>query len=112
MDDWATKRMAELEAAAPAKRKNKKDAFVKVPLWWIEQVTRATKSPQVFAAIWLLHLSWQAKSTTFTLPNARLAAQGVDRQAKRRALATLEKAGLITVERRGRKPPRITLVGL
>jgi DNA-binding transcriptional ArsR family regulator len=47
-----------------------------------------------------------------TLPNARLAAQGVDRQAKRRALTTLEKAGLITVERRGRKPPRITLVGL
>jgi len=111
MDDWATKRMAELKAAAPV-RKNKKDAFVKVPLWWIAQVTRAAKSPQVFAAIWLLHLSWKAKSTTFTLPNARLATQGVDRQAKRRALATLEKAGLITVERRGRKPPRITLVGL
>jgi hypothetical protein len=110
MDDWAKQRLAELEAAAPVKRKNRKGAFVKVPLWWIEQVTRATKSPQVFAAIWLLHLSWRAKSTTFTLSNARLAKHGVDRQAKRRALANLEKAGLITVERRNRKPPRVTLV--
>ena len=28
MDDWAKKRLAELEAAAPVKRRNRKDAFV------------------------------------------------------------------------------------
>jgi hypothetical protein len=92
--------------------KSNKDTFVKVPLWWIEQATRATRTPQAMVCIWLLHLSWQAKSMTFPLPNDRLAKRGVDKRAKRRALANLEKAGLITVLRRNRKPPIVSLVAL
>jgi hypothetical protein len=94
------------------KPQTKKDTFVKVPLWWIEQATRATRTPQAFVAIWLLHLAWQSKSMEFTLPNDRLAKHGADKRAKRRALANLEKAGLIKVERRNRKPPKVTLVVL
>ena len=109
-DDWAERRLRELRAAAPVKRKRKRDAFVKVPLWWIEQAACATRSPRMFAAIWLLYLSWEANSLTVTLPNARLAERGVDRQAKRRALAYLEKAGLIMVERPPGKSPKVTLV--
>jgi hypothetical protein len=60
MDDWAKKRLAELEAAAPVKRKNKKDAFVKVPLWWIEAAAKATRTPQAFVCVWLHHLAWKA----------------------------------------------------
>ena len=45
----------------------RKDAFVKVPLWWIEQATRATKSPQAFVCVWLLHLAWKAGNMTFPL---------------------------------------------
>jgi hypothetical protein len=90
----------------------RKDVFVKVPLWWIEQATRATRSPQALVCIWLLHLAWQAKSMTFPLPNDRLAKRGADRQVKRRALANLEKAGLITVDRRSGKTPKVTLVCL
>jgi hypothetical protein len=89
-----------------------KDAFVQVPLWWIEQATRATRTPQAMVCIWLLYLSWQAKSMTFPLPNDRLAKRGADKRVKRRALANLEKAGLITVERRRGKTPIITLVVL
>ena len=33
MNEWAKKRIQELKAAAPVKRK-KADPFVKVPLWW------------------------------------------------------------------------------
>ena len=90
----------------------RKDTFVKVPLWWIEQATRATKSPQAFVCVWLLHLAWKAGSTTFPLPNGRLTKQGADRRAKRRALANLEAAGLITVEREDGKTPVVTLLCL
>ena len=89
-----------------------KDAFVKVPLWWIAQATRATKSPQAFVCVWLLHLAWKAGSMTFPLPNGRLTKQGADRRAKRRALANLEAAGLITVEREDGKTPVVTLLCL
>jgi len=94
------------------KPQNKKDAFVKVPLWWIEQATRATRTPQAMVCIWLLYLSWQAKSATFPLPNDRLAKRGAERRMKTRALANLEKAGLITVERRAGKTPIVTLLAL
>lgn len=111
MDAWAKKRLGELTAAAPAKRKNKKNLFVKVPLWWIEQVTRAVQSPQqVFVAVWLLHLAWDAGSSGFPVPNGRLGKRGVDRRIKRKALAALEAARLITVERRHGKTPVVTLV--
>jgi hypothetical protein len=94
------------------KPQNKKDTFVKVPLWWIEQATRATRSPQAFVCIWLLHLAWQSKSMTFPLPNDRLTKRGADKRVKRRALANLEKAGLITVDRRAGKTPTVSLAVL
>jgi len=59
--------------------------------------------------IWLLHLAWKRKCTTFGLSNTALARYGVSRETKRRALAKLEAAGLIKVERR---PGRATIVTL
>jgi CRP-like cAMP-binding protein len=110
---------ADLQRAAAAnlqtgrrRGKVRKDTFVKVPLWWIELATRATRTPQAFVCIWLLHLSWRARSTTFPLPNGRLGKRGSDRRAKMRALAALEAAGLITVKRRHGKTPIVTLVVL
>jgi hypothetical protein len=90
----------------------RKETFVKVPLWWFEQATRATRSPQAFVAVWLLHRSWKAKSPTFPVSNSQLGDRGADRQIKRRALANLEKAGLITIERHNGRAPRVTLVVL
>ena len=112
MDDWAKKRLSELEAAAPVKRRNRKGAFVQVPLQWFEAATRATRSPQAFVSVWLLHLAWKAKSSTFPVPNDQLGQRGVDRHTKYRALARLERAGLITVDRRDRKTLIVTLAGL
>jgi hypothetical protein len=90
----------------------RKETFVKVPLWWFEQATRATKTQQAFVALWLLHLAWKASSTTFPLPNGKLAGHGAGRKAKARALASLEAAGLITVKRRPGKTPAVTLTVL
>ena len=109
------KHKVDIDGGTPTPRRYRKapnSTFVKVPLWWIEQVARSTRSPQVFVAIWLLHLSWKAGSLTFPLPNGRLAEYGVDRQAKRRALTNLEEAGLVTVDRRDRKTLIVTLVCL
>jgi hypothetical protein len=112
LDDWAKQRRAELEAAAPVKRRKRKDAFVQVPLWWLEAAARATRSPQTFVVVWLLHLAWKAKKLTFPVPNDQLGRHGVDRRTKYRVLAKLERAGLITVDRRDRKTLRVTLVKL
>lgn len=115
-DDEDEKLFAEMRHAAvdlPPRRRGKArkaETFVKVPLWWFEQVTRATRSPQTFVCVWLLHLAWKVKSLTFPVPNGQLGKHGADRQAKRRALASLEAAGLITVNRRDRKNPIVTLV--
>jgi hypothetical protein len=111
MSDWSRKRIQELEAAAPVKRK-KAEPFVKVPLWWIEQATRVTRTPKALVCIWLLHLAWKAKSATFPLPNGSLHKRGITRFTKRRALRELEEAGLIAIERRPRKTPIVTLVCL
>ena len=112
MDDWAKKRLAELEAAAPVKRRNRKGAFVQVPLRWFEAATKATRSPQALVSVWLLHLAWKAKSLTFPVPNGQLGQRGVSRSTKHRALVKLEMAGLITVDRRDGKTLRVTLTGL
>jgi hypothetical protein len=110
-EPWHVKRLRELEAAAPAKRK-KVEPFVKVPLWWIAQATKATNTGRALVCIELLYAAWKTKRSTFPLPNARLARLGIKRETKRLALRDLERAGLITVERPPRKTPIITLMVL
>jgi hypothetical protein len=108
-EPWHVKRRRELEAAAPVERK-KVEPFVKVPLWWIVQATKATNTGKALVCVELLYAAWRAKRRTFPLPNGRLAKLGVSRYAKQRALRDLERAGLITVERPLRKTPIVTLV--
>jgi hypothetical protein len=112
MDDWAAKRLAELEAAAPKKRKKKVEPFVNVPLWWAEAAAKATRTPVMLVLVELLYRSWKAKSATFPLPNGRLAKHGVSREIKRRVLRDLEAAGLMMVKRRHGKSPLVTLAVL
>src|SRR5262245_61411889 len=109
--EWARRRLAELHAAPPPKRK-KAEPFVKVPLWWATASAQATKSPKTLICIRLLHLRWRNKSPTFQLPNRWLEGQGVSRFTKYRTLRELETAGLITVDRRSRKSPVVTVVML
>lgn len=95
---------------SPEKLKKKREAFVKVPLWWAQAAAKATRSPTTLVLIELLYASWKARSSTFSFPNVRLAALGISREIKRRVLRDLERGGLITVERRPRKSPVVTLI--
>jgi hypothetical protein len=52
------------------------------------------------------------KSKTFILAQSRLTGFGLTRQAKYRALDSLEAAGLISVERRPKESPVVTIVDL
>jgi hypothetical protein len=106
----STKRWVETVTTyeGPAKRK-KAEPFVIVPLGWAVRATKATSTPQALVWIRLLHLAWKAKTRTICLPSKWLEDQGVSRFAKNRALDGLEAGGLISVERRHRKSPRVTL---
>jgi hypothetical protein len=109
-EHWSVKRKRELEAMAPVRRKKTTEAFVMIPLWWVEKAAEATKSPATLVLVELWRRRWEMQRTTFPLPNARLAKLGVSRDVKRRVLHELERAGLITIERRPRKTPIVTLV--
>jgi hypothetical protein len=86
--------------------RKKAEPFVKVPLWWIEETARLTKSPTTLVLIELLRLHWKTKSLTFPLPNGRLQRLGVSRDVKRRVLRDLERARHRGRAAASKDPPR------
>jgi hypothetical protein len=94
MGVWEKQKLAELEAAAPCRRKRKKvEAFVHVPLWWITQATKLTRTPAALVCIELLYRSWKAKSLTFPFSNKTLQKLGVSREIKRKSGAGMSWSG-------------------
>lgn len=65
-----------------------------------------------FALVWcaLLYREWAEKRSTVRLPTALLRSWGINRWTWGRALAHLEEAELVTVERRPGRAARVTLV--
>ena len=80
-----------------------------VPWIWIEKLK--SKPWYVYhVALFLLYLHWQRGDRgPIKLASGVLVMDGVSRNSKRRALRELESLGLITVERRLRKSPIITI---
>jgi hypothetical protein len=66
------------------------------------------KALLVGLALW--HLKGLRRDNSFLVSNQMLHEWGIQPDAKRRALRALEKAGLIRVERRGKRSPQVTLV--
>jgi hypothetical protein len=90
--------------------RDKSNDFARVPLKWAAEVAKATNSPGDMVFILLAYLTWKTKSPTFVLSNDYLKRYGVNREAKRRVLARLEKAGVIKVQRQGLRSPLVTLL--
>jgi hypothetical protein len=91
-------------------RRREADLFAKAPLQWMGTAAQATRCPQAFILIWLWHMAWWTRSTSFPLSNIALARYGISREVKRRTLVALEAAGLILVEWRKNQAPTVTLI--
>jgi DNA-binding transcriptional ArsR family regulator len=76
---------------------------------WLSQA-RKLGVTALWVGIVLWHLRGLRKSNSFIVSNMMLRKWGVEPDAKTRALRKLEKAQLITVERRGRRSPRVTIL--
>jgi DNA-binding transcriptional ArsR family regulator len=88
-----------------------RDKFIAGPIdvSWVCQASRlGIKALLVGLALW--HLKGLRRDKSFLVSNLMLQEWGIQPDAKRRALRKLEKAGLITVERQGKRSPRVTLV--
>jgi len=83
--------------------------FTQVPSLWKERLKGAGGAVHDLA-LELLHERWRSdKETGLVVSNALAARAGVSRQTKPRALAKLERLGLVEVVRQGRQAPRVTM---
>jgi len=92
--------------ASPIRRK-----FIGGPVdvqWVVKASQLGVKALLVGLALW--HLKKLRKADTFTVSNVMLQEWGIKPDAKSRALRALEGAGLIRVERRGKRSPNVTLI--
>jgi hypothetical protein len=99
-----------VRATKEAGKRKRKEAFAMIPLLWATRAAKATRTPKAMVWVRLPYLAWRQRARTFPLPNKWLEDQGVSRHVKNRALCELEADGLIAVERRPRKSPRVTLL--
>jgi hypothetical protein len=98
-----------VQQVTPGKLQRRREQFVMVPFSWIDRLKGAHGQTYRVALI-LLYLDWKAQGSPVRLANGMLEIDGVSRQSKWRALADLERLGLITVERRGGKSPLVRLI--
>ena len=87
-----------------------RDKFIAGPVdvSWVCQASRlGVKALLVGLALW--HLKGLRRDNSFLVSNMMLREWGIQPDAKGRALRALEKAGLIAIERRGKRSPRVTL---
>ena len=94
-----------------AQRRRRSSRFLKGPIT-LELLHRAAQLPGKALAVYLAirHRVDLRSSLNATIPAAYLAEWGIDRYARRRALAALEWAGLIEIV--DRRPGRSTVVAL
>jgi hypothetical protein len=79
-----------------------------IPLPWLQCAAQLPgKALHVGIALW--YLVGLTSSSTVTMTRTCLKRFGIHHETGRRALLALEQAGLIHVERNGRKSPRVTI---
>jgi hypothetical protein len=79
-----------------------------IPVSWVCQAKRlGVTALLVGLALW--HIRGLRKSNTFIVSNLMLRDWGIQADPKGRALRKLERAGLISVERQGKRSPQVTL---
>ena len=92
----------------PRKIAIRRKQFVQVP-WGLVETLLGASSCTWYVAMYLAHLHWKSGNVTVKLANGMLQEDGVSRASKWRALAELERRGLVTIERKNGKSPVVTL---
>jgi hypothetical protein len=108
VDAWAKRRLAELRAAAPVKRK-KTEPFAVAVLSEAAAALAAINCKKAIVWLWLVHQTRKTGNRTVAVPSGVLRELGVSHQTKCRALRELAASGLVVVEWRPRKTPIATL---
>jgi hypothetical protein len=93
----------------PRKIQKRRQQFVMVPWAWVEKLAAARYVATYRVALHVLYRHWKGRGEPFTLSNGIMAIEGVSRWQKWRGLRELERLGLIIIERRRRRTPRITI---
>ena len=105
------RRIVSATTAELTKRQSARYLRGPVPLAWLQAAACLPgRALQVGLALWYLLGVTKSKSATVSLSSVRLAGFGVDRSAKRRALAALAGAGLITIDQVPGRNPVITVI--
>jgi hypothetical protein len=94
-----------------AKILKRRQHFVQVPLVWLERL-RGASGKTFEIALHLQYLDWTHHGCPFTLAHGMLGIDGIPRGSKWRLLLELERRGIILIERRNGKSPRITMIDL
>jgi hypothetical protein len=88
----------------------RREHFVQMPWTWVERLAKARYIATYRLALHVLYRHWKGDGQPFTLSNGMVAMEGISRGQKGRALDELEQLGLLTVERRPLRSPRITVL--
>jgi hypothetical protein len=97
-------------AVVPKKIQKQRRHFIKVPGVWVERLREARHIATYRVALYVLYQHWKGSGAPFTLSNTAMTGEGVTRQRKWEALLELEQLGLITVEKRARRSPRVRVI--
>ena len=93
-----------------AKGRPTRQGFTMLPDPWRVRLRAARRAATWNVAAELLSRSFKEHQQTIRLSNVGLASIGVASRQKWRALAELEKLGLVSIDRRTRKSPYVTLL--
>jgi hypothetical protein len=84
--------------------------FIKFPWTWMDRLEPIERGKTYRLALLLVYEHWRGGGRVIVLSNSAVEKIGISRRSKWHALAELERIGLVVVERRSRKSPRITLL--
>jgi hypothetical protein len=104
--------VVDFHAAKPTRRAKRSQRLVAFPLAFMTDVYRLTEGRATLAVAQLIYRRTHVCcSATVTLPGAELTGMAIDRSQKRKALARLEAAGIIRIEKAGAgRATKVTLL--
>jgi hypothetical protein len=97
-------------AKPSARFRRAKTAYAQLDLKTLALVCKITYCQGAFVWAFINYEAWRTKSRVVEITNDALKVYGIHRNVKRRALATFEQAGLITVERKGKQAVKVAIV--